>query len=274
MAEAVRWFGADGWRLPWVEAGGERGPLVLALPGLSDGLGPLSEPRFARAAVAARDRTLPYRLVTLSHRHPVEPGTTTADLAAAVARFVEEVLGGPVVVLGHSMGGMVAQWLAVDHPHLVRALGLTATLARPDQAFTRTLRRWQGLVDTGAWRAFYAAADAASYTGRALARRRVLARLGRAPALDHLADRHRALTEACLAHDTTARLAEVACPTVVVAGARDPLVAPERSRELAAAVPGARFTLLGGLAHGFPEQAPARTVAALASLLDDPEGVA
>ena len=41
----------------------------------------------------------------------------------------QSVVGQPVLVTAHSMGGMVAQWLAVRRPDLVRRLVLTATLA-------------------------------------------------------------------------------------------------------------------------------------------------
>lgn len=54
---------------------------------------------------------------------PDEPFTIAA-LAADVATVIREVLAGPAVVLGHSMGGLVAEELALAHPELVAALVL------------------------------------------------------------------------------------------------------------------------------------------------------
>lgn len=269
-AASVRWFAHGDVRLPWTDLGGADTPVVVALPGLTDGLMPLSEPR-TRAVVAALPHgTVPTRILLVSHRHPVGAGTTTLDLADDVATFVREVVGHPVAVTGHSMGGMVAQWLAARHPDLVTHLALTATLARPDARFREVLGRWDRFVRAGDWRAFYADANATSYAGSELLRRRLLLRLTRAAAVPHLAERHHRLTEACLAHDSRPVLADIACPTLVLAGSEDPVVGLARSRELADCIAGAQLAVLPGLRHGFPEQAPRRTYDAIARLLDVP----
>lgn len=262
MGGHLRWFDRDGGvRMPWMELGDPAGPTIVALPGLSDGLMPLSEPPARRLAASAPMRQIPFRVLALSHRHPAAAGVSTRDLADDAAAFVDGVVGEPVVVTGHSMGGMVAQWLAVRRPDLVSRLVLTATLARPDQGFRDTLERWQALVEGGEWRAFAADANAVSYTGSELLRRRLLLRLSRPGRAPHLVDRHRALTRACLDHDARGALGRITCPTLVMAGACDPVVAPSASRALADGIEDVRFVVLEELAHGFPEQSPARTFA-------------
>ena len=77
MADGLAWFPRDGARLPWVRMGRPDGPLVLALPGLSDGLMPLSEVGPHVIGSTRQARRLPFRVVTLSHRHPVAPGIST-----------------------------------------------------------------------------------------------------------------------------------------------------------------------------------------------------
>lgn len=268
MAGQLRWFDRDGVRLPWMELGDPDGHTVVALPGLSDGLLPLSEPRARRLVAATTLRRLPFRVLALSHRHPMGPTTSTRDLADDAAAFLDAVVGAPVVVTGHSMGGMVAQWLAARHPDLVSRLMLTATAARPDAGMRTTLGRWQEAVDAGRWRAFAADANAASYTGSELLRRRLFLRLTRPPAVPHLVGRHDAMTQACLAHDSRDALARIACPTLVLAGACDPVVSPSSSRALADGIADARFVVFEGLAHGFPEQSPDATFAQVSALLD------
>lgn len=275
MAEGLRWYEpAPGLRLPWVVLGRPDGPDVVALPGLSDGLMPLSEVGPHVVGSARTSRRVPFRIMTLSHRHPLEPGVTTRELARDAAAFVEAHVDGAAVVVGHSMGGMVAQWLAADRPDLVAELVLTATLAAPVPSLVEQLEAWEQLVVHHRWRAFAAAANEASYTGSELLRRRLLLRLTRPPAAPHLVDRHRALTAACLTHDATEVLATIGCPTLVLAGAVDPLVPPAASRALADAIPGAVLEVLDGLAHGFPEQSPQRTFDAVTRHMDLGEAAA
>ena len=272
MADRLRWFERGDLRMPWVEAGRPDAPLVVALPGLSDGLMPLSEVGAHVLGSARSTRRLPFRVVTVSHRHPVPEDVSTRTLAEDAAAFVEACLDPPVVLVAHSMGGMVAQWLAATRPDLVRELVLTATLAQPVPAFERVLRDWEAMVAAGRWRDFAASANEAAYTGSELLRRRLLLRVSRPPAAPHLVDRHRALTAACLDHDATAVLGDVTSPTLVLAGSEDPVVPAAASRDLADAIPGAVYEEFAGLAHGFPEQAPARTLAAVTAHLDLDDG--
>ena len=274
MADRLRWFQQPDRRMPWVEAGRPDAPLVLALPGLSDGLMPLSEVGPHVLGTARSTRRLPFRVVTLSHRHPMPERITTRELADDAAAFIEARLDPPVVLVAHSMGGMVAQWVAATRPDLVRELVLTATLARPVPAFTAILHTWEAMVTEGRWRDFAASANEVAYTGSELLRRRLLLRVTRPPAAPHLAGRHRALTGACLTHDATDVLATIRCPTLVLAGADDPVVPPAASRQLAAAIPDAAYEEFAGLAHGFPEQSPDRTLAAVTTHMDLDGGAA
>ena len=274
MADRLRWFEQPDRRMPWIEAGQPDGALVLALPGLSDGLMPLSEVGPHVLGSARSTRRLPFRVVTVSHRHPMPTTVTTRDLARDAAAFVEACLDPPVVVVAHSMGGMVAQWLAATRPDLVRELVLTATLARPVPAFTAILHDWEAMVVEGRWRDFAASANEVAYTGSELLRRRLLLRVTRPPSAPHLVDRHRALTAACLAHDATDVLGDITCPTLVLAGSDDPVVPPTASQQLAAAIPHAAYEQFEGLAHGFPEQSPGRTLAAVTAHMDLDGGAA
>lgn len=275
MGEGMRWFPlAPDVHIPWIVLGRADGRETVALPGLSDGLMPLSEVGPQVVGSARTSRRVPFRVTTLSYRHPLDDGTTTRDLARDAAMFIDAHVDTPVVVVGHSMGGMVAQWLAADRPDLVSELVLTATLARPVPSFVERLRTWEQLVVEHRWRAFAAAANEASYTGSELLRRRILLRVSRPPAAPHLVDRHRVLTAACLAHDTADVLAQIRCPTLVLSGTADPLVPPAATRAMAEAIPGAVLEELDGLAHGFPEQAPRRTFAAMARHMDIGEAAA
>jgi pimeloyl-ACP methyl ester carboxylesterase len=57
--------------------------------------------------------------------------------------------------------------------------------------------------------------------------------------------------QACLAHDTDARLALLEMPTLVVHGTEDQLLPVENGRRIASLVPGARLEIFDGVGHLF-----------------------
>ncbi|MEO3892619.1 alpha/beta hydrolase [Nonomuraea sp. B5E05] len=107
-----------GLRLSWIDFGGPGTPL-LALHG-----------HFGRARAFARlaaDLAPDYRVIALEQRAHGHSERGDGDLSqdayvADAAAFVRELGLGPLIVLGHSMGGVTAFHLAARHPDLVRAL--------------------------------------------------------------------------------------------------------------------------------------------------------
>lgn len=251
----VRWHDlGDGARLPWLEFGNPDGFPLVAMPGLTDGLAPISESAAALAILEPPPAFRHFRTIALSFRHPVPAGATTEHLAGDLASFLEHVIGRPAVVSGHSMGGMVAQHVAAQRPDLVCGLLLSATAAYADGALVAGLERWERLLQAGDWRGFYRDAVDTSYTGGDRLRRRLLQRLTPTPELPHLLDRHLTLSAAARDHDAREVLGDIAAPTIVMAGEEDPLVLPARSRELAEGLRQGRYQEFPRVAHGFPEQ--------------------
>lgn len=106
-----------GRMLSWVDFGGV-GPTVLALHG-SFGRGAVFAPIADRLQGAARVVALDQRCHGLAdHGGPFTRAEFVADAAAVIDRLGSD----PVVVLGHSLGGITAYQLAARHPELVRAL--------------------------------------------------------------------------------------------------------------------------------------------------------
>jgi 3-oxoadipate enol-lactonase len=185
---------------------------------------------------------------------------TWADEVAALGG------GGPLDLVGISMGSMVAQHAAIRHPARVRSLLLACTGGSADRAsalaragaaeesgmagvLEETLRRW-----------FTAAALAATpaHPGVAYATATLLA-------LDpqSWADGWRAIA----GHDVLARLGAVTAPTTCVAGSGDLSAPVGRVRALAGAIPGARLEILDG-PHMIHLENPGAFSAVLASHLE------
>ena len=232
----------------WVERRGE-GPEVLLISGLGD---PAEAWQPQLDGLADR-----YRLTAFDNRGvgrtplpdgPLSPATI-ADDAAALLQALEVP---SAHVAGFSMGSAIAQELALRHPGLVRSLVLVSTYARPDALFRSQLTFWRWLVEVApSERAFFEAIFTWVYTPRAHADGSVAEIVEEALAFPHeqSIEAFQAQVDACLAHDTTDRLAEITVPTLVVAGELDILLPPRLGEAVAAAIPNARFEVWPGEAH-------------------------
>jgi len=151
--------------------------------------------------------------------------------------------------LGLSMGGMIAQHVALTQPQRLASLILAATSSRTPAA---ALPLWQerlslvrekgtaALVDSTLERWFTAPYRVAHPEVMA----RIAALIVNTPAAGYLG-----CGQAIPTLDLTDRLREVTAPTLVLAGAEDAATSPAVARDIVAAIPGARLEVIAGAAH-------------------------
>lgn len=179
-------------------------------------------------------------------------------LADAVVRWLDAMAVDRAVVVGLSMGGMIAQHVALDHPDRVGALVLVDT----SPAFGL-----DGTVTADEWLDSRLAPIAAGATPREFAEAIIDGITG-----DHVHPRHRAeqvaafaaldadaFTAACrclVTHDVLDRLPDVSAPTLVVVGADDAETPPSYARAIATRIPGARLEVIAGAGHLAPAECP------------------
>jgi 3-oxoadipate enol-lactonase len=189
------------------------------------------------------------------------------DLVADAAGLIDQVVGGPVVFVGLSIGGVVAQGLAAERPDLVRAVVLSNTAAK-----IGTEAMWADRI--AEVRAGGIAALEASILERWFSRR------FRTEGADELAGWRHMLTRTPVAgyvgccaaiaqsdlRESTARLR---LPTLAIAGSEDGSTPPDLVRETAESIPGARFELIRGVGHLPCVEAPEAVAAAIPGFLKD-----
>jgi pimeloyl-ACP methyl ester carboxylesterase len=188
---------------------------------------------------------------------------STNRLAADVAALIAHVNLGPAVVFGHSMGGRVAQFVALDHAQHVRALVLASTGSSFKSKGGIPARTCLGIIDKGyapylrehtEWIGFsdaYRAREPDSVKRfidwfiDTLAPIEVY--------FDHVLSRQD--------HETTARLPFIRCPTLVTVGGDEAHGTSDTTHVasahlLARMIPGARFEMLEGEGHFYTHSAP------------------
>ncbi|MFG2793928.1 alpha/beta fold hydrolase [Streptomyces sp. NPDC048419] len=206
-------------------------------------------------------------LPALTHRHRVtlvdlrghgtspaaEPGVALRELAADVAAL----LTGPAHLVGFSLGALVAQQIAVEHPELTSALTLVSSVAeRSQEERAAVLRRRER-----ARQDFAGSAHAAVERWFSAEWRRRDPELAKA-VLDRLMTTDRTSYLACYDVFATAdaelwpHLPGIKAPVTAVTGADDPGSTPAMCRALADRIPGARAVIVPNTRHLLPLERP------------------
>lgn len=202
------------------------------------------------------------------HSAIVEP-YDLEHISLSLARLIESLGNEPVVLVGHSMGGMVAQETYVRHPQLIKALALCFTspaFAGGSSDFTKQFIATRiGPLDQGKTMADIAKAlmptmrgGKSDPAGLALAER-IMA--GIPP------DTYRKAVRLLTTFDRRRELADIKVPALLIAGSDDKTAPPAMMERMAQKIPGAEYALLEGCGHLGPMDQPEAFNAALLSFL-------
>jgi pimeloyl-ACP methyl ester carboxylesterase len=194
-----------------------------------------------------------------------KPAYTTLDMLDDALAVMDALGWESANVLGGSMGGALAQALAVYHPTRVRAL--ISCMSVPADSGSRQLLSY---IKFGAFRQF----------------RRLKADDTRESQIELLVSVYRAISSpgfpfpekwareaAEISHDRSPReptstqrqlaagraqkippISRITAPTLVISGEDDPLIKPKGGRDTAARIPGAKFVSYPGMGHNLPEE--------------------
>ena len=206
-----------------------------------------------------------YRILTMDNRgvgdsRVARISLTTATMADDAVAVIDHASAGRINVVGTSLGGMVAQQLALRHPDRVEALVLQSTTAgmpRLDFIPTSGLARLGGLLRariTDVSREERARAALRLLTTDAYARTARLDDPRLAPLLAAMEMSvspvgYVAQLRAAWTHRGWKELHQITTPTLVQHGAEDQIVSPGAGRAMAERIPGARLDVYDGAGH-------------------------
>ena len=195
-----------------------------------------------------------YTVYLFGRRSLVQKGFTVRDMALDTAAAMDVLGIANADVFGVSQGGMIAQYLAIERPDLVRKLVLAVTLSRNNDTVTQTVNRWIEMAEAGAMKELVADMAEKMYSEAYVKRYRLII-----PLLTFLqkpkdVPRFVTLAKACLTCNTYELLDKIKCPVLVVGGRRDQVVTGLASEEIAERI-GCRIHMYDNLGHAAYEEA-------------------
>jgi pimeloyl-ACP methyl ester carboxylesterase len=194
------------------------------------------------------------------------PGVEPYDLehiCAALALLIEKLGDAPVVLVGHSMGGFVAQEAYVRYPKLIKALALCFTSPAFGGGGGEFARQFiaarVGPLDEGKTMAQVAAQLIPTMGSHSKLAEQIMA--GVPPGT------YRKAVQLLTTFDRRKELADIKVPTLLVAGSEDKTAPPSVMQKMAEKIPGAEYVLLEGCGHLGPMDRPREFNAALLAFL-------
>ena len=225
-------------------------PLVI-IPGLT-----LKDVKGAGVGLALMYRIFAkeYRVYVLDKKKDIPSSCTVSDLANDTALAMRALGISDAYVLGVSLGGMIAEELAIEHPELVKKLVLAVTASRTNEVIQSVVGNWISLAEKGDFGGIVMNMLDVMYSEKYRKRYKwllpVLARLAK-PCSE---ERFISLAKACLTCTAYDRLSKIKAKALVLGGADDKIVTAEASLEIAEAL-ACEVHLYDGLGHAAYEEA-------------------
>lgn len=196
-----------------------------------------------------------YKVYLFDRRTNIEEGITVKELAEDISAAMDALGISNADVLGVSQGGMIAQYLAIERPDLLRKLVLAVTLSRNNETVIETVNVWIEMVMQNNGKQLVADMLDRMYSDGYKNRYRLFLPLLTKLQTPKDPQRFISLARACLTCDTYEQLGKIKCPVFVIGGRQDRVVGAEGSLEIAQKL-NCEIFMYDELDHAAYEEAP------------------
>lgn len=205
----------------------------VIIPGLSiHGVTGLAE----QIAEAYQEFAEDYTVYVLDRPRELKPGMTIRELAEAAASTMQQLDIEDAYLFGASQGGMIAQYIAIDHPELVRKMILGSTLCRANKTFAQEAKEWMRLAESRNEAQLVKKFVEDVYSEKTLAAYRDVLISANASISEAEYDRFLILARSCQTFDCRKELHRIQCPVLVLGSEGDKVVTAKGSKEISEAL--------------------------------------
>ena len=207
-------------------------------------------------ADAYRDFSETYTVYVFDRAKEIRDGYTLGNMAEDTAKAMKALNMESADVFGASQGGMIALYLAIDHPELVHKMILGSTFARPNDTFNQLVEEWIQLAerrDESRLLESFADNVYSETTLKAYREALISSNMG---VCDEEFQRFLILAKACRTCDCYNALSAVKCPVLVLGSEGDRVVTAEGSKQIAEALGCELYIFDDSYGHGVYDEAP------------------
>ncbi len=207
-------------------------------------------------AAAFADFAEDYTVYLFDRTKDIQAGYTVRDMAEDTAKAMQALNIENANIFGASQGGMIAMYIAIDHPELVHSLVLGSTLAKPNETFLTVVEEWiqlaknrdeLGLLESFAEKV-YSKATVEAYHDVLISANTGIT--------EEEYERFIVLAESLKTFDCSDELSKVQCSALVLGSLGDQVVTAEGSKEIAEALGCEIYLYDESYGHAVYDEAP------------------
>lgn len=220
----------DGTNIDYVVFGKGKKNMIL-IPGLGDGLRTMKGMALP-IALSYHAYAKTHRVYVFSRKNKMAENYTTREMANDIIRSMQMLGIEKADVVGVSQGGMIAQWMAIDHGELIDKLVLVVTCARSNEMIKTSIAKWKKMAKEGNHEELMKDNVLCMYSDAYIKRNLwitpIIAKLTKPKNYD----RFMVMADACVSHNCYDYVDKIKAETLIMGGKLDKVVGFEGSLEL------------------------------------------
>ena len=244
----------DGTTMDYI-AFGKGSKNLFLIPGLGEGMTTVGGTAIPMALMY-RKLAKEFRVYMFGRRVDMPADFTTKDMAEDIYRAMTALNIPSASIVGVSLGGMIVQHLAIDHPEVVEKLILCVTLPYQNDTLVSCLSAWIEMAKRDDYKSILIDTLLKSNTERSIKQQLWAYKLFGGLFRSKHKERFITMAKAGIAHNAGNGLSRIACPTLIIGGSRDQIVTGEASELLHELIGHSTLYMYEDYGHGLYEEAP------------------